>query len=138
MFTANEKEQIRYHMGYLQVGPAASISYGIPAPIQTLFLLESAMDRLINTAAEDRVRRLITVLDQIECRELDALDRLKVDQVDNVTIRKTETDELEKEYCRWASKLADTLGAPLYPGSTKFRWLFGGGVGQAGSIPVRG
>src|SRR5690348_18082117 len=45
-----------YHMGYLQVSPAASITYGIPAPIQTMFLVEAAMDRLL-VNAEDRVRK---------------------------------------------------------------------------------
>lgn len=138
MFDPAEKERIRYHMGYLQVQPAASISYGIPAPIQTLFLLESAMDRLIS-GAEDRVRKLITTLDEIECRMLDGQNYLMADQLADITIRKNHIDQLEDEYCRWAARLADTLGAPLYPGAVRFKRLFGaGGVNQAGSIPVRG
>lgn len=138
MFDAAEKERIRYHMGYLQVQPAASISYGIPAPIQTLFLLESAMDRIISNA-EDRVRKLITVLDEIECRMLDGQNYLMADQLADITIRKNHIDQLEDEYCRWAARLADTLGAPLYPGAERFRRLFGaGGANQAGSLPVRG
>lgn len=138
MFDAGEKERIRYHMGYLQVAPAASITYGIPAPIQTLFLVEAAMDRVI-PSAEDRVRKIVTVLDEIECRMTGALDYLAVEQVDSITIRKDQIDKLEDEYCRWAARLADTLGAPLYPGAARFQRLFGvGGPNQAGSIPVRG
>lgn len=137
MFDAAEKERIRYHMGYLEVAPAASIQYGIPRPIQTMFLVESAMD-LVIPAAEDRVRSLITTLDEIECRMRGALDYLVVEQLSDITIRQDHIDKLESEYCRWAARLADTLGAPLYPGAARFRSLFSTGPGQAGSIPVRG
>lgn len=135
-FDDAEKERIRYHMGYLQVAPAAALTFGIPAPIQTLFLVESAMDRVL-PAAEDRIRKLITVLDQIECRMLDGQNYLIADQLSDITIRADNIDKLEDEYCRWASRLADVLGSPLYPGAERFRRLRGGGAGQAGSIPVR-
>jgi hypothetical protein len=136
-FDDAEKERIRYHMGYLQVSPAAGLTFGIPAPIQTMFLLESAMDRVI-IPAEDRVRKLITTLDEIECRMLDAQNYLVADQLADITIRKNHIDQLEDEYCRWAARLADTLGSPLYPGAARFRRLFGtGGANMAGSIPVR-
>jgi len=137
-FDLDEKSRIRYHMGYLQVTPAAAITYGIPTPIQTLFLLESAMDRVI-IQAEDRIRRLITVLDNIECRMIDAQNYLVADQLSDITLRKDHINQLEDEYCRWAARLADTLGAPLYPGAERFRRLFGaGGSMQAGVLPVRG
>lgn len=135
-FDDAEKERIRYHMGYLQVAPAAALTFGIPAPIQTLFLVESAMDRVL-TAAEDRIRKLITVLDQIECRMLDGQNYLIADSLSDISIRADNIDKLEDEYSRWAARLADTLGAPLYPGAVRFRRLFGGGPGSAGSIPVR-
>lgn len=132
-----EKERTRYHMGYLEVGPAAALTFGIPAPIQTAFLLESAMDRIM-PAAEDRVRKLITILDCIECKEEGGLDFLVVTRVDDIEVRPDHIEKLEEQYAKWASKLADVLGAPLYPGSAKFRSLFGvGGTGQGGSIPVR-
>lgn len=136
-FDLDEKSRIRYHMGYLQVQPAAALTYGIPVPIQTLFLLESAMDRVL-PQAEDRVRRLITVLDDIECRMLDGQNYLVADQLSDITIRKDNIDKLEDEYCRWASRLADTLGSPLYPGAERFRRLYGSGPMQAGILPVRG
>jgi hypothetical protein len=49
-FTPQEKEKIRYHSGYLNAQPAASIQLGVPRPVQTLFLIEDAMDRLLPTA----------------------------------------------------------------------------------------
>jgi hypothetical protein len=133
-FDAAERERIRYHMGYLNVQPAASITYGLPAPIQTLFVVELSMDKIL-PEAEDRVRKLLTILDGIECKEVDGQDYLVAAQLEQLTIREDHIDKLEWEYCRWAARLADTLGAPLYPGAAKFRKLFAA-VG-AGSIPVR-
>lgn len=131
---ASEKERVRYHLGYLNVQPAPSISFGIPVPLQTLFLLESALNYVLPTA-EDRVRRIITILDEIECKMIAGQDYLTVTRVDDIEIRPDHIDQLEHEYCRWASRLSDELGAPLYPGSPKFRSLFMTGI--VGSIPVR-
>lgn len=135
MLDNNTKERVRYHMGYLNTQPAASISFGVPVPLQTLFLLESAMNDLINSAAEDRVRRLVTILDNIECKMVEWQEYLSVSSVDDIKIRPDNIDQLEHEYCRWAARLSDELGAPLYPGSQKFASLFM--TGKAGSIPVR-
>ena len=133
MFDNSEKERIRYHLGYLNVQPAASISFGIPVPIQTMFLVESAMNNVL-PSAEDRVRKILTILDKIECRLVDAQEYLVTSKVDEIELRENHPDLLEKEYCRWAARLSDELGAPLYPGATKFKSLFGTGIG---SIPVR-
>jgi len=130
-----ERERIRYHMGYLSVAPAASITFGLPAPIQTLFLVELAMNNLLPEAT-DRIRRFLTILDNIECKMIEGQSYLVATQLDQMYIRNDNIDKLEDEYSRWASRLADELGCPLYPGSAKFRKLFRD-VG-AGSIPVRG
>lgn len=132
-FTDEEKQRIRYFLGYPSVQPAASINYGIPKPIQTLFLVESAMN-LILPVAEEKVRSILNVLDGIECRMVDAQTRMAATSVDNLTMRKDETDALEGEYRRWANRLADVLGVPLYAYSLRFKQS---GMAYAGSIPVR-
>lgn len=138
MFDDAEKERIKYHMGYTGQSTAAGLAYGMPIPVQTMFLVESAIERL-PTTSEDRCRKLITLLDKVECKMEGGLDQLDVNQIESVELREDYIDKLEDEYCRWASRLADVVGAPLYPGSSKFRRLFGsGGANQAGSIPVRG
>jgi hypothetical protein len=134
VFDINEKERIRYHMGYLNVQPASSISFGIPIPIQTLFLLEFAMDQIL-PEAEDRVRKLLVILDNIECRMIEGQQYLVVNAVDDIKIRADQLDRLEDEYSRWAARMADELGAPLYPGAYKFRRVFQ--MQGAGSIPVK-
>ncbi len=132
-FTDPEKERIRYHLGYLEVQPAASIQFGVPRPIQTIFLVETAMNNILQVA-EDRIRRIVGVMDGIEDQLIDAQARLAAIQLDELHLREDEPDKLEKEYVRWGCRLADTLGVPIYPYSTRYR----NGMGVvAGSIPVR-
>lgn len=137
MFDNAEKERIKYHMGYTGQTTAVGLSYGLPIPIQTMFLVESAITRL-DAFSEDRVRKLVTILDKVECKMEGGLDNLEVTRIEQVELREDHIDQLEKEYCRWAAKLADVVGAPLYPGAAKFKTLFGVGAVMAGSIPVRG
>jgi hypothetical protein len=130
--TLEEKQRTRYFLGYPSVQSAAALSYGMVKPLQTLFLLESAMN-LILPVAEDKVRQLLGVLDGIECRLIDAQDRLAAKSVDTLTMRPDETAALEEEYRRWANRLADVLGVPLYGYSLRFHRQ---GAAFAGSIPV--
>jgi hypothetical protein len=134
VFDSRERERIRYHMGYLSVAPAASITFGIPVPIQTLFLIELSMDNVLPDA-EDRVRKFLTILDDIECRMIDGQTYLVATRMDEIEVRPDHIDKLEDEYSRWAARMADELGAPLYPGSYKFRRMFQ--ATGAGSIPVK-
>jgi hypothetical protein len=133
-FTPQEKEKIRYHSGYLNAQPAASIQLGVPRPVQTLFLIEDAMDRLLPNGSEDRVRKIICILDGIEDRMIAAQGRLAVKKVEEIEMRPDEPDALEEEYTRWAQRMVDIFGVPLYPLSPRF--ANAGGV-KAGSIPVR-
>ena len=128
---AREKERVRYHLAYLAVQPAASISFGIPRPIQTMFLVEEAMNNVIDEAV-DRVRRILKIMDDIEGKLVDAQDRLAASALDTLKLRENEPEMLEIEYRRWGNRLADLFGVSPYYYSTRYR----GGV-KAGSIPVR-
>jgi hypothetical protein len=131
-----EKERVRYHLGYLNVSTAASLQFGLPRPIQTLFIIELAMEQLPEVALP-RVRRLLKILDNTECRLENAQSRLAAASLGELKIERQgmqEPDLLEHEYWRWASRLADQLGVPLYAYSNRFK-----GQGPAsGNIPVRG
>jgi hypothetical protein len=128
-----EKARIRHHLGYLNVQPAASIQLGFPAASQPLFLVESAMNKIPETAV-GIIRKTVSILDNIEDRLVDALDRLQAEKLSDVTLRADEHDALEREYVRWAKRLADDLGAPLNAYSERFRH----GMAQASlSVPVQ-
>lgn len=137
MLTEIEKEKTRYHMGYLNVAPAASIQYGIPRPLQTIFLLETAMSNLM-VVAEPRVRSILSILDSIECKLVESINRLAATKLAELTLRDDEPQRLEQEYDRWSGRLADLFGVMRYPYSQRF-----GGTGTssnsgARNVPVSG
>jgi hypothetical protein len=126
--TEFDKERCRYHLGYLESSMAPSIQLGIPRPIQTVFLLEQAIQRLIDTElACARVRRILDCLDKIEDQLKSSLCMLGVEKLGDLTLHplrskgKLVTDSLEDEYRRWAYRLSDVLGVPTYPYSHRFR-----------------
>lgn len=138
-----EKEKCRYYLGYLETsfggqGVAASLSFGVPRPVQTIFLVEEAIQNLLtNTFALERVRKILCVLDGIEEKLISATSQLGVEQIGDLKLRgakrgETFTDLLEREYVRWANRLADVLGVPLYPFSARFKQTSG-----VRSVPVR-
>lgn len=129
-----EKERARYHLGYLQTQGAASIQFGIPQPLQTLFLVEKAFNIIIAEAVP-RVRRILRVMDDIEDQLIESQVRLSAKRLNGIELRDDEPDKLEKEYVRWGYRLANMLGVPVYPYSE--RYLRAGGGINAGSIPVR-
>lgn len=85
------------------------------------------MTLLTNIYAIQRVRCILDILDGIEGNLVKAQQQLAVDSVGSIQLHplraqgKLSTDSLEKEYSRWAKRLADILGIPLYPYSARFR-----------------
>lgn len=138
--TASEKERVRYHLGYLNVEPSAAIALGFPRASQAGFLVEQAMERLMEPTV-GRVSQLLSVLDRIEGQMIEALQRLQAQQLGELKLRNsndepTEQDLLEREYVRWAQRLADNLGVPLNVYSERFRELgSGGGVNVPVAVP---
>lgn len=74
-------------------------------------------------------------MDDVDEKLVEAQDFLAVDKVGSIDIRHEHTDQLEREYVRWGMRLADILGAPIYPFSQRYKGKVG--TVQAGSIPVR-
>lgn len=132
--TDEEKARARYHLAYMGVQSAASLSYGIPRPVQTLFLVETALNNL-QPIFEDKVRRILNILDGVECRLVDAQERLSAAAIDTLRLRRDEPDALEHEYQRWGMRLADLLGVPPYYYSTRYNRRSGA---RGGNVPVSG
>ena len=131
--TAAERERAREHLGYPAAQSAAAIQLGIGKPTQTLFLVDQALDLLL-PAGEERVRSILTTMDEIECRLRGATSRLSAESINGLHLRADECDRLDAEYTRWGWRLSDQLGAPPYPYSPRY---MGGQSGQACNVCVR-
>lgn len=131
--TSQDKERCRYHCGYLEVSPAASLSYGIPRPINTIFLIETAMDNIVDLAIP-RVIKTLNILDKVECKLEQALEYMSANKIGNIEVRADQADALEREYHRWAARLCDILGVPPYPYAERNREAAGV---MAGNVKVQ-
>jgi hypothetical protein len=138
MLGEEEKERVRYHLGYMATsGSAASLQFGIPKPAQTIFLLEQAFSLMTNQYAVGRVRKILSILDGIEDTMVSpGQATLLAEQLGTMKTRgtapgQTATDLLEREYVRWAKRLADVMGVPLYPYADRFK------RSGSGNVPVR-
>jgi hypothetical protein len=130
--TDQEKERVRYHLGYPQVRQVGSASFGIVKSQSTAFLLETSMQQVMEAAC-DRVRAILNVMDGIERREIEAQKRLAASQIDTLKLREDELPRLRDELKTWGYRLADLLGVPVYPLSTRYR----DGTGAITNVPVR-
>lgn len=122
--TDEEKSKVRRHLGFPEVEQISSATFGLVVPLQGLFMVDTAMNHLSAPAAA-RVRQLIGLMDAMEQKMVQATCQIGVEQVGDIRLRsadagKTTTDLLEKEYLRWAKRLADCLGVAFYPYSARF------------------
>ena len=137
MLTEEEKGRCRYHLGYMETSFAASVQFGLARPVQTAFILEQSFALLTNPYAVDRVRSVLATLDGIEEQMRCGTQTLVAAQLGDMRLHPLAdsgqlfTDSLEKEYGRWARRLADILGAPLYAYAERFRRR-----GPGTSVPV--
>lgn len=133
-FTDAEKVKIRHHLGYLNVGYAQTFVLGNPQAVETQFIIEGAMD-LVLDAALPEARRQLGILDRIECQMVGDHELLAVNKIGEIEVRKEEQDQLRKEYRYWRAALANILG--IYPNPFDRRYGMGNDVGPAVNIPVQ-
>lgn len=121
-----DRARVGYHLGYLNTQPAASIQFGIPRPIQTEFLLQLALNNIIDDGyTMPKILQILGVLDGIECRLQAALDYLPASKLGSLEIRADHPQALEIEYNRWQARLADILGVTPYPYSQRSQEMAG-------------
>lgn len=125
-FSEQEKVRIRHHLGYLNVGQAYTFVAGTPAGVETQFLIEGAMQRVL-PEAEVLARELLARCDSVEGQMMDNQDLLAVESVDEIKIRQDEFQALLKRYHYHRNGLANVLG--VYPNPFDKRFSAGGGGG---------
>jgi hypothetical protein len=134
VLTDIEKNKVRRHLGYPTVNPVPSITIGLPAKIQTAFLVDFALEN-IRESAIGEVRRLVSILERIELQILEAPERQAARSIGEVTTNPDELRALDDHYLRWVYELAGVLGCPVNANHPKFS---GGGGGRVPlHLPVR-
>lgn len=120
IFTPEEKVQIRHHLGFLNVSQVETFVLGLPAAVQTSFILEGAMDRLLPEAAP-QVRRHLNILDGIEQQMIEDTELMAVNQVDTIQVNQREQTQLRDQYDYWRRAMGNLFGVAPNPYDERFR-----------------
>lgn len=103
-----QRVRARHHLGYLNVEASATFSLGIPAAIQTQFIIEGALNRLLPQAVA-KFNELVNLLDCIECKFADT-DLSDIDQLGEIKVNRKRLKEIAEQYCSFRTGLANLLG----------------------------
>lgn len=112
MLTDNERARVRRALGFLNTSSSASISLGVPRLIQPLFLVDLAMNHLLQEG-EDGVRGYLVKIEALDERIFQSVTRLAAAEVGEIKLNHREPGQLRTERSYWCKRLADELGVPL-------------------------
>lgn len=125
------KMKIRLHLGYNNTQAVETFALGVPAGIETTFVIEGAMNRLLPEALP-QVTKHIDIMDRVWEQILEDQELLAVSKVDEIDIRPDEFLQLLKQYRFWQASLGNILGCSANPFDQRFSsWGGGGGLNVA-------
>ncbi len=113
--TEQEKVRARHHLGYLNVQEAYTFVLGTPAGVETQFLIEGALKRIL-PAAMPKFRELLDKCDCTEGERFENQDALIASKVGSIELRGREGQvALAQNYNYWRQGLANLLGIDPNP-----------------------
>ena len=112
--TNAQKVKVRHHMGYVNVGQVATFALGTPAALETQFMIETAMNKVLPEALPE-LERLVGILDAVEEQKVADLELAAVNEVGEISVNQGEQRQLDKQYAHWQAALANLLGVPPNP-----------------------
>lgn len=122
--TPDEKVRIRHHLGYLNVDEVSTFVIGLPAGVETQFMIEGAFSRLLAEAIP-QVRKLLRYCECTEEQRFGSQPNAAVKKVDNIEMGGADEQVmLAKNYDHWRSALANMFG--VVPNPFDHRYAGGG------------
>jgi hypothetical protein len=125
MLTNEEKARIRHHMGYLNVQAAATFQLGVPAALQTTFMIELAFTKIL-PEAENMVKEFLCRLNDVEKQVFGNLDLAEIESTGTIKVDPKRLAKLAQTYKIAQEGLANLLGVPPNPFDMR-SWLAGAG-----------
>lgn len=131
LLNEEEKVSIRHHTGYLNVQAASTFVLGVPASVETQFIIEGAMNRLLD-AAVPRVRQHLETLDNIESQMVGNHELLQIKKIGEIEVNSTGEDreqrQLRQSYNYWVDSLCNMLGVSRNPFDKRLGHFGTGGI----------
>jgi hypothetical protein len=114
VISEQDRVRARGHMGYLNGQAQSTFVLGVPAGVQTQFVIEGAFNKVL-PQAEHLFRKYLDHLDQIEAQIVEDTENVAVTKVDEISLRDDELVQLVHRYKYWQGNLANLLGVPPNP-----------------------
>ena len=131
MLTPEERVSVKHHLGYPNATSIETFVLGVPAAMESLFMLEGAMNA-VDPAAEGRLRKTLMRLERVDDQIEDNQDALLLSKADEVEFRENELELLVMRYQRWQGELCNLLGIPgPNPFDARYSSWNGGGINIA-------
>lgn len=121
-----------HHLGYPNVGEISTFAFGVPAAMQTTFMIGGALVRILPNA-ESMVYDFIAKLDRAECAVDEFLETVSIAKAEDVEYRENAFAKIAQVYKMRQQALANLLGIVPNPFDQR-EWLQGGTI----SVPVTG
>lgn len=129
--TPQEKVRIRDVLGFLNVANAETFALGMPAGVETQFLIEGAMNRVPEDAlflVREHLERLVALDGQSdEDNEL-----MAVNAIGDISINQQEQEQIDKRRRYWRGRLCNAMGVQPNPFDQT-----NGTTGTIGNVRVR-
>lgn len=126
-----EKVKVRHHLGYLNVQEAQTFVLGTPAAVETQFIIEGAMNRVLEEALPE-VRRHVQIMDSIEEQMVANHELIQITKIDTIDVNSTGQDreqrQLRQTYDYWADSLANLFGIYRNPFDKRLGHFGRGGI----------
>lgn len=125
----------RKHLGYLNVQAVATFQLGVPAAVQTQFMIEGALPKILPEAL-DLFRDYLCKLDRIEQQIDESADDLEAKKVGSIELRDDHFEKLIQRYKHWRAALGNLLATPPNPYDFRFNGALGAAPGGGLNISV--
>ena len=129
--TAEEKVRIRDLLGFLNIANAETFALGMPAGVETQFLIEGAMDRVPEHALF-LVREHMATLQALDGQSIDDHELMAVNGIGDITVNQQEQDQIDKRRRYWRGRLCNAMGVMPNPFDQT-----NGTTGTIGNVRVR-
>lgn len=125
MLSKEERARIRHHLGYLNVSAAATFQLGVPAALQTQFMIDNAFDKVL-PEAEVMVREFLCRLNDVESQVFGNLDLAEIESTGTIKVDPKRLPKLAQTYKIAQEALANLMGVPPNPFDQR-SWIAGAG-----------
>ncbi len=129
MLTDEQRVSVKHHLGYPNANAYETFVLGVPASLESLFMIEGAMNS-IAPQAEPRLQKTLNRLERLEEQIEENADALVLSKADEVEFRPDEFEQIIKRYRYWVGELCNLLGVPgPNPFDARYSAWNGGGGG---------